>query len=213
MIAAPQLMSGVMSILFPGWSAPGVFRSKDRTRAVVCTPVDQREGADTHPDLLAKPHPRGEYFTRSLEVCAEKVFREGTRDARDEAVLARLDMEAAAIAQAVLGGRPDLRGRSMLVEAHYPSGTMAHKIRFATQDALLAAGFAVTDRRPLLTAQDVVVLSQLPPEEAYAGACERYEAMGSVGVDDAVVAVLVRDPRQTALQAGVCADGRWMWLR
>ncbi|HCH62840.1 MAG: hypothetical protein CL927_04155 [Deltaproteobacteria bacterium] len=213
MIAAPQLLSGVMSILFPGWSAPGVFRSKASTRSVICTPVDQRQGAETHPDLLAEPHPRGAYFTRGLEVCSEKVFREGLRQSRDEAVLTHLESEAASIAQAVLGGRPDLRARSLLVEVHYPHGAMAHKIRFATQDSLLAAGFAVSDRRPLLTAQDVVVLSQLPPERAYAGACERYASMGSLAAGDALVAVLVRDPRQTDLQAGICADGRWMWLR
>ena len=38
-------------------------------------------------------------------------------------------------------------------------------------------------------------------------------ATDGMGPADALVAVLVRDPRQTELQAGVCADGRWMWLR
>ena len=213
MMAWPQMLSGVVSILFPAGTAPGVFRSKARTRSVICTPLDEQKRAEEHPDRLAQPHPRGDYFSRSVETCAEKVFREGVRDARDEAVLADLGREAAAITQAVLGSRPDLRERAFLVEVHYPSGAMAHKIRFATQDALMGAGLTVSDRRPALTAQDVVVLSQMPPERAYAGACARYAASDGMGPQDALVAVLVRDARQTGLQAGVCADGRWMWLR
>ena len=35
---------GVFSILFPAWTAPGVFRSKARTRSVICTPLDERRG-------------------------------------------------------------------------------------------------------------------------------------------------------------------------
>ena len=213
MMAAPQLLSGVMSILFPGWTAPGVFRSKAQTRSVICTPLEPRQAAEAHPDLLSQPHPRGDYFSRSLENCAERVLRKGFRDTRDEVVLAHLDDESAAIVQAVVGTRPDLRSRTFLVEAHYPGGAMSHKIRFATQNALMETGLGVSDRRPLLTTEDVVVLSQLSPDLAYAGACERYHRSGGMRQTDALVAVLVRDPRQTDLQAGVCADGRWMWIR
>jgi hypothetical protein len=213
MTASFGFLSGALSVLFPTWSAPGVFRTKARARSYICTPLDQRKGAEQHPDVLEAPHPRGAYFSQSLEVCSERVLRDGLRDARDEVVLAHLNEQAAAIVQAVTGTRPDLAERTFLVEAHYPGHAVAPKLRFATQNALMSAGLAVSDRRPTLTTQDVVVLSQLAPDAAYAGACERYAALGSLHDNDALVAVLVRDSRQTDLQAGVCADGRWVWVR
>jgi len=213
MMAFPQFVSGIFSIVFPSFGAPGVFRTKAQARSVICTRLEQRQAAQQHPDRIEPPPPRGEYFTRNLEVCTERLVRAGLREARDEAVLMSLEDTARDIARATRGVRPDLAHRTFQVEAHYPSGAVAGKIRFATQNALMSAGASVSDKRPLLTAEDVVVLSQLSPDAAYAGACERYARSGGMGDQDALVAVIVRDPRQTDLQAGVCADGRWMWVR
>lgn len=213
MMAFPQLITGIWSILLPTRTAPGVFRTKAQARSVVCTRLDQRQGAEVYPDVLEPPPPRGEYFTRGLEVCTERMMRDGLREARDEAVLSSLQASALDIARATRGTRPDLADRTFQVEVHYPSSAVATKIRFATQNALMAGGARVSDKRPLLTPEDVFVLSRLDPGAAYAGACERYRDLGALTSEDALVAVVVRDPRQTTLQAGVCADGRWMWVQ
>ena len=44
-MVSTKIMSGVFSLIFPAATAPGLFRSKAKTRTVVCTQLDPRQAA------------------------------------------------------------------------------------------------------------------------------------------------------------------------
>jgi hypothetical protein len=71
----------------------------------------------------------------------------------------------------------------------------------------------VSDRVPLLSAEDVNVLTRMHPDAAYPAACQRYAATGALGPGEALLAIVRRDPRETVLHAGLCVDGGWAWLK
>ena len=103
--------------------------------------------------------------------------------------------------------------RVWLVEANVPTAPLGTKIAFATKAALMRQGLAVSDRTVTLGAGDVDVLTRLPPLAAYPAACRRYADGGSLRPGDALLFVMVLDPRETMLHAGLCIDGGWTWLR
>ena len=145
--------------------------------------------------------------------CRERLLRDGLRSDRDEAILRTLESSAAMLAGAAHGLRPDLAGRTWHVEAFYPSPQVSSKISFATKNALSERGLQVSDRTPMLAVDDIDVILHLPPSEAYPVACRRYQQRGSLDEGDALLAVLIRDLRETELHAGLCVDGQWAWLR
>ncbi|MCA9541796.1 MAG: hypothetical protein KC620_23025, partial [Myxococcales bacterium] len=100
-----------------------------------------------------------------------------------------------------------------LVEVFHPEVAVGQKISFAVKNALLDRGLHASDRAPALAAGDIEVIGAVEPERAYPLVCARYAAAGSLRPDDALMAVVLRDPRETMLHVGVCADGRWRWLR
>ena len=115
--------------------------------------------------------------------------------------------------QVAAAQRPDLDARTWLVEAHYPSASVASKISFATKNALVELGLSVSDRMATLAAGDVDVIVRMSPEDAYPAACRRYFASGSLGADDALLSVILRDTQATILHAGLCEQGQWTWLK
>ena len=106
-----------------------------------------------------------------------------------------------------------LADRRWLVQVYYPNTQVAAKLDFAAKNALMSGGVDVSDRAPLLSATDVRVITSLEPSQAYAVACRRYVQTGGLGANDALFALVSRDPQETTLHAGLCADGQWSWLR
>lgn len=198
--------------LFARDPAPGILRSRSSARRLDCVRLDAEAADARRPGLLPPASPRGDYLERSVELCAELLLDPGVRAPRDEAILSRLDALTTGMAVAAASRRPDLSGRTWMVEVFYPSAEVSAKLSFAAKNALSRQGLAVSDRSPLLAVGDAAVLTRLAPEDAYPAACQRYAAIGSVGGGEALLAVVSRDPRETVLHAGLCVDGLWTWL-
>lgn len=193
--------------------APGLLRDKSWSRNLECDRVGAETGSQRRPGQVITSGPRGDYVDRSAVICAERLMRPGLRSDRDEAILSTLDDRAAELAGLAEALRPDLAGRTWLVETYYPSGPVSAKISFAAKNALVGRGLRVSDRTPILGAGDVDVITRMPPQQAYPAACQRYHQTGSLGPDDALLAVVSRDPRETILHAGLCTQGQWRWLQ
>lgn len=193
--------------------APGMLHSKESSRNLECEPLATETAAARHPGRVVTPGPRGDYVERNAVVCVERLTRVGQRDPRDEAILSSLQALGAEMATAALDRRPDLKGRTWLVESFYPSATVSAKISFAAKNALSSKGLLVSDRVPTLAARDIEVLTRLSPESAYPAACQRYARAGTLDSEHVLLAVVSRDPRETRLHAGLCADGQWTWLQ
>lgn len=193
--------------------APGVRRSLDSARALECAPMSAAAADDQRPGQVVTSPPRGDFVERDAVICVERLLRPGLRAPLDEAILGSLDALTAELATNAASRRPDLRARTWLVETFYPSAQVSAKLAFATKNALLRQGLQVSDRTPVLAAGDIDVLTRLPPDQAYPAACLRYGATGTLDDGDALLAVVHRDPRETILHAGLCADGTWTWLQ
>ncbi len=140
-------------------------------------------------------------------------MRPGLRKAQDEAILSALQELTSGLVVAAHSLRPDLAQKTWLVETHYPSGPVAAKIAFAVKNDLVTRCLRASDRTPILGVGDVDVITRMAPEQAYPTACERYLATGSLGPDDALLAIVNLDPRETILHAGICTGGQWEWLQ
>jgi hypothetical protein len=193
--------------------APGLFESKTDLRRLECERLSALEGASRYPGEVITSPPRGDFIERSVLVCNERFLGPDVRPNRDEAVLSTLSAQAASTAARIDALSPELRARTWLVETHYESSQVAGKISFAAQTALGEKGLRVSDRTPVLAAGDVAVITRMEPAQAYPAACQRYFDNQSMGTGDALLAIVSRDPRETALHAGLCVDGQWSWLQ
>ncbi len=193
--------------------APGLRRTRAESRNLICERVTPQTAAQRYPGEIAPARPRGDYVERSVVVCNERVMRPGLRKAQDEAILSSLQELTSGLVATAHAMRPDLADKTWLVETHLTSGPVAAKVAFAVKNDLVLRGLAVSDRTPILGFGDVDVITRLEPEQAYAMACKRYFATGSLGPDHALLAIANLDPRETILHAGICADGRWEWVR
>lgn len=193
--------------------APGLTVSQEASRRLECEHLSAEVGKQRYPGIIETTRPRGEFLERSALICAQRLLRPGLRSNRDEAILSTLEPLVTDLSAGVGDRFADLAGRTWLVDAFYPSAQVSAKLVFATKNALMAQGLVVTDRSPILSAEDVVVLTQMGPDEAYPSACMRWADNGSLHEGDALFAVVSRDPRETILHAGVCVAGRWSWLR
>ncbi len=203
----------ILPFVLPDDPSPGLVHSRESSRRYDC----QRESVTTasrrYPGRVRPDSPRGEYVARSAVLCQERLMAPGSRDALDEAILLTLDDRAAQMATLAGSLHPEFSERTWLVETHYPDAAVSAKIGFATKNALVGQGLSVTDRAPRLAVGDVDVITRLSPADAWPTACQRYVANGSVGSGDALLAVVIRDPRETVLHAGLCTDGGWTWLQ
>ncbi len=193
--------------------APGMTMSRTRSRTLECERITAEVASQRYPGKVQPSRPRGEYLERSALVCAERLVRPGLREDRDEAILSSLQALVADLTSSAVDLHPELASRTWLVEAFYPSAPVSAKLSFATKNALVERGLLVSDRTPTLSAGDVDVLTRMPPEQAYPAACRRYNDNGSMGAEHALLAIVSRDPRETILHAGLCADGQWSWLK
>ncbi len=193
--------------------APGVFKSKDSARRYECERLDVEAAHRQYPGQVAAPGPRGDYVERSALVCSERLVRPGLRSDQDEAILYSLEEHTSELSQLATSLHPELESSTWLVEAYYPSTEVAAKLSFATKNALVAQGLRVSDRSPILGFDDIDVITRMPPFQAYPAACSRYFANGSLGEDDALLGLVLLDPRETLLHAGLCTGGSWTWLQ
>ena len=186
---------------------PGAPRPAAHARPLI---LDATTASERFPGRSPPAAPRG-LLERTVLACTEHLLRPGLRSPREAAVLSRLQPLTTSIAQraAVVSTLSD---RTWLVEANDVSAPLTAKVRFATQNALMAAGLAVSDRLPSLGPADARVLGPRSPLVSWPAACVRLHQTGALDRDDALLVVTPLDARQTTLQAGVCADGQWSWL-
>lgn len=193
--------------------APGITRRKGWTDNLECERLDARTGSRRYPGEIKPPSSRGGDVESHTVVCEERLLRPGLRDPVDDALLSELEPMTAALAATAASRYPDLGASTWLVEVFVANPQVATKVSFATKNALMESGLAVSDRTPILGLDDLEVILRMPPEEAYPTACARWSATGSLGSDDALLAVVSLDPRETILHAGLCMAGRWTWLQ
>ena len=203
----------LLPFLLPDDPSPGAFRTKTELRDLDCEYTTVEAASERYPGRIARRAPRGELIERSVVICQERLMQPGMRLERDEAILSSLRAQVSGLTSKARALQPALTERTWLVETHYPSAPVAEKITFATQSALVSQGLTVSDRAPMLAVGDVDVLIRMPPGEAWPAACRRYHDTGSLGEGDVLLAVMVRDLRETALHGGLCVEGQWMWLQ
>ena len=192
---------------------PGLIGAADVLRGLDCEPASYAAAREQAPGRVTAPPARGDVLQRKAVICRARLMPPGVRRARDEAILSNLRESTDEMAGLVAGLAGPLRARTWLVEAYYPEAEVAAKVQFAAKNALMARGVRVTDRTPALAAGDVEVLGRIDPQRAWPLACTRYTATGSLGPNDALMGVALRDRRATILNVGYCADGAWRWLR
>ncbi|MHB8876561.1 MAG: hypothetical protein ACYC8T_22935, partial [Myxococcaceae bacterium] len=141
----------------------------------------------------------------------QRIFKEGERPGRDEAILSRLTAASRELAEAA--DDPSLADATWLVDAFYPDQTVAGKLSFAAKVSLAERGRRVSDRVPVLAAGDVLVLGTMPPTQAYPLACSRYYAEGSLSDTEVLLGVVLLDERETILHTGLCVRGKWRWVQ
>lgn len=203
----------VLSALLPAAPAPGLFFSKKQVRRLDCERLTVGAAATQHPGAIEPERPRGDYVERKVLRCRARLLRSDVRSPRIEAVLLDLERTMQTVAGHVGALSANGTARTWLVEAHDPDTRLVGKLRFALQNAMVDQGLAVSDRTPRLGLSDLEIITRLPPDRAYSAACARHAANGSIGPAEALVALVARDPRETALHAGVCIDGGWAWLQ
>jgi hypothetical protein len=200
----------------PSDPMPSLAVSRTRSRTYECSPVDAARGSQLYPGRVDRVYSRGDVLQPDSFVCRQRLLHNldsGARSSLDGAILASMTPLVTDLAGLAASVDPALTERTWLVEAFYPDPAVQTKIAFAAKNALMDAGVSVSDRAPVLGVGDVAVLTRMAPADAYPAACIRYSAIGSIGPDDVLLAVVHRDPRETTLHAGLCVDGAWRWLR
>ncbi|MEO1171125.1 MAG: hypothetical protein AAFX94_03590 [Myxococcota bacterium] len=187
--------------------APGWTESRSESRNIDCERLGVEEAHRRFPDEVPAREPRGDYVERSAMVCQPLQIERGRRSAEQEAVLTDLSRSAARWAgRARQGERADT---TWLVEVYHSDPAIARKVSFAAKAALVESGAQVSDRIPVLSADDVDILIRAPVTIALPQACRRYR--GSMSPTDALLGVYQLDPLSTRLEVGVCRNGEWQW--
>lgn len=203
------LLAALALLLLRPDPAPALWRSRERARDMECVALSAEVAQQQRPGAFAPASPRGALAERQLVQCREPYLPARLRAPADSTVLFDLSARAEEIAGAAVALRPDLAGRTWRVEAHHANAAVAEKLRFAGATALMARGLSLSDRAVYLGAGDIDVLTRLDPDEAWPIACHRY----ALGESEALLVLLSRDRRESAVHAGLCADARWEWLR
>lgn len=190
---------------------PLLFATKVERRNLDCTRLLEEEAVEKFPGQIPK-QPAKEIAGAQVDVlvCSKRVMELGERPPRDEAILSTLTAQISGLterASALVGAEVVWH-----VDAFYPSPHVGQKIASAAKASLVERGYAVSDRVPLLPAGDVSVLALLPPSEQYRTACARAFSSEVLGADDALLGLILIDPKETQLHGGVCRRGEWSWL-
>ncbi len=192
--------------------SPGLSHTRREARNFECQRLGQEEAHDRYPGDIPPVPPRqmAQAMTEAL-VCEPRFISIDDRAPRDEAILSTLRRDVGALTELASTLTPG--ALVWHVDAFYPEQAVASKISIAAKTELFERGRAVSDRVPTLAAGDISVLSRLPPNQAYATACTRYFAEHVLGEHDVFLGLMVVDPRETQLHAGVCQAGKWRWVQ
>jgi len=189
----------------------GFNREPEKTRRHDCTPVDLDTARKIRPDDFGNTYPRGDFFNREAFLCREQIIEPGLRAPQTEILVNTLSTLVSELATKVQAQYPHVH--QWMVEVHYEDPVVGYKIDFATKVALSELGLGVSDRVPNLRPTDLGVIGRLSPSEAHTLACRRLSDDGQIAKSEALLNILVVDPRQTDLIAGVCTDGNWSWVQ
>jgi hypothetical protein len=191
--------------------APGIWQSKREARNLECVRMSLQQANDLHPGQFPEAPARRTASLHEALVCGRRIMAHGERPARDEHILSSLSVQVGELGEAAVAAE----GAHLTwhVDTFYPEPRVAQKVTVAARTHLAQTGRKVSDRVPLLAAGDLVVLSRLPPQDAYPLACARYFAAGALKEGEAFLGLMIVHPRETQLHAGTCVDGQWRWLR
>ncbi len=189
----------------------GIWASKTWARNLDCSRFTHAAAHDLYPGRVPEPAGRALGRTEVL-ACTRRYMSYGERPARDEVILSSLRRTVGEITEVAAAGTPGANV-TWHVDAYYPEPHVAQKLSIAAKTDLAERGRRVSDRVPLLAAGDLVVLRDLPPRQAYPMACTRYFQQQVLEEDEALLALVLLDPRETQLHAGVCHRGTWRWLQ
>lgn len=191
--------------------AANLWQTKEEARNVECVRMPQAAAHALYPARIPEPPARRTIAETDAMICTPRMVRHGERPARDEAILSGLSRSVAELTEAAVAAAGG--ALTWHVDAFYPEPRVASKITIAARTELAEGGSRVSDRVPLLAAGDIAVLSGLAPKDAYPLACSRYFAQGILGAGDALLGVMIVDPRETQLHAGICVGGAWRWIQ
>lgn len=189
----------------------GIWQSKEEVRNLECTRMSQTQAHELYPDQVPEVPPRGASVNTDVLTCKRRIMRLGERSARDELILSSLRQTVDQIIQVASALHPG--EVTWHVDAFYPEPTVAAKISVAARTTLAERGRKVSDRVPVLAAGDIAVLGRMPATEAYKLACARYFAQRVLAEQDAFLGLMIVDPREAQLHAGLCVRGEWRWLQ
>ncbi len=187
------------------------FKTKAERRNLDCQRLSDVEAAARYPGQVPPP-PAKELAGGVGDVlaCSTRYLQTGERPNRDEAILSTLSTQVTELADNAAAMAPQTT--RWHVDAFYPSLPVAQKIAVAARTTLAQRGFIVSDRVPTLAAGDVSFLVTLPQSEVYRIACARSFVTEVLGPDDAMLGLMIVDPKETQLHGGVCLRGEWRWL-
>lgn len=193
-----------------GDPSPGLFVTKATSRRFECLRLEPAAAHALRPDRFPEPFARMPDLSPEAVQCLPTMLAPGERGRREDALLRELTASVQDLAQRAVTAAP---GRSWLVEAFDPDLELGAKLAAAGRVELARRRHVVSERVPLLAPADVSVISSRPWREAFPLACARYAAEGSLDAQDALLALVTLDARETQLHGGLCADGLWRWLR
>lgn len=206
------LTAGLMFLATACERDPAFYLTRTQLRELDCKRMGHHEATERYPGQVPEVVAREMAdVSRDVMVCAGRIMAENERKPRDEAILSTLSEQVSAITTQAAGAVA--QGARWHVDTFYPSVEVAAKVSVAMKTELASRGLHVSDRVPLLAAGDLAVIGRLPPERSHAIACQRYFAEKSLEAPDVLLGIVLIDPAETSLHAGVCEAGAWRWLQ
>jgi hypothetical protein len=180
-------------------------------RRFSCERMTQARAHELHPGRVPEPGPRTGALNQGYAfVCVPRELPIDFRAPREEAILSNLSTTIAALTESAVAAVPNAH---WTVDAFYPDRVMTAKLATAARTRLAERGAHVTNGVPLLAAGDLLVMRTMTIDKKFPVACRRFHDEGSLGPDDAFLAIVLVDSRETDLHAGICVNGNWRWLQ
>ena len=185
----------------------GIIREPKETRRHECTPLDLNTARKIRPEAFGKNYPRGDFLNREAFLCQEQIVEPGLRSPQTEQLITHLSSLTTTLAAKIQAAHPNVQ--RWMVEVHSDEPVVGHKVDFATKVALSELGLQVSDHVPNLRPTDLGVIGRLSHSQAHDVSCRRLIDDFQIDRGDALIRILVVDPRQTNLIYGVCTQAGW----
>jgi len=187
------------------------FIERKNARAFECERLSQAEAHERYPGRVPETNARAQTLMQiDALVCKRRILSDDKREPRDALILDELSKNIGELTQLATAYAPNKR---WYVDAFYPDKRMTQKIANATRTAMVSRKQKVSDIAPLLTAGDILVLRSFDMKDAIALACQRFYDEGTLGKDDAFLALALLHANESQLHAGVCTQEGFRWLR